>query len=448
MDLTPIDLPLTDLGDTTWAAKYVDGDLEMRRSILPGGVRVLTQFVPGTRAVAMGFWVPTGSRDETAQISGASHFLEHLLFKGTARRSALQIASSFDEVGGDSNAATGRESTFFWAQVLDTDAPMALETLTDMVTSSLLQDADVETERGVILDELAMSDDSPAEVGHEAFQLLVHGDNGLGRPIGGTIESVSNLSAPTIREIYRTKYRSNTLIFTAAGNVEHEVICRQLLQELRAANWELAEGTLPEKRRDKYSEYSQPGQAKEQVLNRPGEQAHVFVGGKWFESLHPHSSANTVFSTILGGGMSSRLFQEVREKRGLAYTTYSFSSAYADTGTFGMYAGCAPKNADQVRDILWREVHRMASEGISDNELKRSQGQLIGSMFLGMENSEARMRRLGYAELNGKFIPSDVAAARTQNVTKEDVQQLAQRLVETAPVEVMVLPKGSKGADE
>lgn len=434
---TPLPLPL-DLSETQ---VLPDGDLQVYRSILPGGVRVLTQYLPGTRAVALGFWVPTGSRDETPELSGASHFLEHLLFKGTQTRSALQIATAFDQVGGDSNAATGRESTFFWAQVLDEDAPMALETLADMVTSSLLRDADVETERGVILDELAITDDSPGELGHEAFQLLIHGDTGLGRPVGGTAESVAALPAAAIRRIYREKYLPNNLIFTAAGNVKHEQICEQLQRALTTVGVELTEGQAPALRRAKVTEFSQPGTSGERVLRRPGEQAHVFVGGKWLPTLDPRGPANVVFSTVLGGGMSSRLFQEVREKRGLAYTTYAFSSAFADTGTFGLYAGCAPRNAREVREILWGQAEEIATHGITQDELARAQGQLVGSMFLGLEDSQSRMRRLGDSELRGAFIATPAAVARTRGVTVEQVQELAQTLVESARVEVLVLPE-------
>lgn len=431
--LLPLDLPQTQV--------LPDGDLQVHRSILPGGVRVLTQHMPGTRAVALGFWVPTGSRDETPELAGASHFLEHLLFKGTHTRSALQIATAFDQVGGDSNAATGRESTFFWAQVLDEDAPMALEILADMITSSRLRDEDVQIERGVILDELAITDDSPGDLGHEVFQLLIHGDTGLGRPVGGTAESVAALPAAAIRRIYREKYLPNNLIFTAAGNVNHEQICEQLQQAFAELGVELAEGQAPAPRRAKVSEFSQPGTPAEQVLRRPGEQAHVFVGGKWLPALDPKGPANVVFSTVLGGGMSSRLFQEVREKRGLAYTTYAFSSAFADTGTFGLYAGCAPQNAQEVRKILWGQAEEIAAHGITQDELARTQGQLVGSMFLGLEDSQSRMRRLGDAELRGAFIATPTAVARTRGVTTEQVQELAQTLVESARVEVLVLPK-------
>ncbi|WP_225871927.1 M16 family metallopeptidase [Scrofimicrobium canadense] len=418
---------------------YEDGPLQMSRSILPGGIRVLTENVPGTRSATIGLWVPVGSRDETHAQGGAAHFLEHLLFKGTRNRSALDLATAFDEVGGESNAATAKESTHYWARVLDDDIPMAVDTLTDMVSSSLLREEDIETERGVILDELAMAEDSPAEVAQEAFFRAIYGDTPVGRPIGGSPESVRATSPEQIRSLYSNHYGPTRLIVTAAGNVSHDAICQMVDKALDESNWNRQSADSPSPRRgdSMATETDFLGSVYE---DRDIEQAHILVGGEWLKANDSLRPVSTVLTTILGGGMSSRLFQEIREKRGLAYTTYAFDMSFSDTGVFGMYAGCAPENITEVEKIMWGEVERLAEGDLSESELIRAKGQLRGGIALGMEDSASRMSRLGRSELTGRFVSIDGALARIEAVCKEDLMQLASDALSIRRAKAVVSP--------
>lgn len=437
----PVPLPIDE--SATGAQPIPDGPLTVTRSILPGGVRLLTEALPGTRTATVGFFVAAGSRDETEEQSGASHFLEHLLFKGTYQRSALEIAMAFDAVGADSNAATSKETTHYWAKVLDADLRMAVETLTDMVTSSTLTKRDVETERTVIIDELAMSEDSPPAVAHEAFARAVFGDTALGRPVGGTIASVSDMPADVIRDLYHQRYSSPALIICAAGNIGHSQV-RDLVEEaLAETTWDQRSGALPERRRPTRSA-GQEGWDEHQhdlVLERGNEQAHVLVGGPWLKATDKRKFISSVLLTILGGGVSSRLFQEIREKRGLAYTTYAFESSYADAGMFGMYGGCAPQHQAEVEKIMWGEVEKLASGQLSTDELERAKGQLRGNMALGLEDTGARMSRLARSELLGRFIAIDGALARIQAVEVGDVADLAALMVTQPRARALVTPR-------
>ncbi|MDD9205866.1 pitrilysin family protein, partial [Georgenia sp. 10Sc9-8] len=302
-----------------------DGSV-IRRSVLPGGIRVLTEAMPGQRSTAVGAWVAVGSRDETDGHHGSTHFLEHLLFKGTARRSALDIAQEFDAVGGEANAATGKEHTCYYARVLDADLPMAVDVITDMVTSALLDAAELETERGVILEELAMNDDDPVDVAHERFTTAVLGDHPLGRPIGGTPDTIRAVPREAVLAHYRRTYVPAELVVTAAGSVDHDTLCDQVLEAVRAGGWQLDPGAAPALRRGQgpvppaVAEGGAPpalprdGQAV--TVTRPTEQAHVLLGGPGLTAADERRFTLSVLTTVLGGGMSSRLFQEVRERRG------------------------------------------------------------------------------------------------------------------------------------
>lgn len=434
----PIDLPQGSSKDTP-SIVLPDGPLCATRSILPGGVRLITQQVPGTRAATVGLWVATGSRDETRQQAGASHFLEHLLFKGTLRRSAFEIAEAFDRVGGESNAATSKETTHYWAKTLDADSAMSVETLTDMVTSSLLAEEDVETERTVIIDELAMTEDSPTDVVHEAFSRALFGDAPLGRPIGGTTASIEEVSADSIRELYREHYHSGNLIVAAAGNLNHNQLEDQLTAALERSSWPLDPSTGTHQRQLAVGGEGEP--PLEVVIGREVEQAHILTGGTWLDATDEMRPASNVLLTVLGGGMSSRLFQEIRERRGLAYTTYAFDSAYLDAGYFGLYAGCAPENVEEVEKIIWDQVEKLAAGDVTDDELLRAKGQLRGGLALGLEDSAARMGRLGRSEIIGRFTSVDVALQRIENVTKDDITQLAGSMLSRPRARALVTSK-------
>jgi predicted Zn-dependent peptidase len=441
----PLDLPLVapgQPGSDLTAGQAGDGSV--RRSVLPGGVRLLTEHVPGVRSASVGAWVGVGSRDESDGHHGSTHFLEHLLFKGTARRTAMDIAEAFDEVGGEANAATGKEHTCYYARVLDEDLPMAVDVIADMVTSARLDRDELETERGVILEELAMNDDDPSDVVHERFATVVLGEHPLGRPIGGTPDTIRAVPRDAVWEHYRQHYRPDTLVVTAAGNVDHDALAEQVTRALADGGWDLAAGVAPAARRGASSALPVTAGASEVTVRRTTEQGNVIVGGTGLTATDPRRFTLSVLNAVLGGGMSSRLFQEIREKRGLAYSTYSFASGHADTGVFGLYAGCAPAKIDEVTELMVAELERLADGGITDAELRRSVGQLSGSLVLGLEDSGSRMSRLGKSELvHGELLSTQESLDRVRAVTAREVQELAADLAARPRSVVRVGPFGA-----
>ncbi|WP_081416801.1 M16 family metallopeptidase [Arthrobacter castelli] len=413
---------------------------QVRRSVLPGGVRVLTESMPGQRSATIGFWLGVGSRDELDGEHGSTHFLEHLLFKGTSSRSALDIASAFDEVGGESNAATAKENTCYYARVLDSDLPMAIDTIADMVTSAVLDPQELEAERGVIEEEIAMDRDDPADVAHESFVKAVFGDHPLGRPIGGTEEAIASITRDAVMRHYKRYYRPDELVVTAAGGLDHDEVCARVMEALRRSGWELAEGAAPVSRRTAIEAAREP-QTTVEVVERAVEQANIIVGCPSLVATDDRKFVMSVLNAILGGGMSSRLFQEIREKRGLAYATYSFSVGYADAGYFAMYAGCAPAKARQVIDLLNAELEKLAAEEVSPTELKKAVGQLSGGIVLALEDSGSRMSRLGRAELvTGEFVDIDETLARIDAVTPAQIRELAAELAAAPRTTTVVGP--------
>lgn len=445
----PLDLPLVASGQPgAEQSAGQDGDALVRRSVLPGGVRVLTEHMPGLRSATVGAWVGVGSRDETSGHFGSTHFLEHLLFKGTERRTAMDIAEAFDAVGGEANAATGKEHTSYYARVLDDDLPMAVDVIADMVTSARLDTDELETERGVILEELAMNDDDPSDVVHEQFATAVFGSHALGRPIGGTPQTIRDVPRDAVWEHYRQHYRPATLVVTAAGGVDHDALCQQVLRALPAGGWSLEDHAVPVGRRvggDRLlaGELGIPSDGTELTVRRPTEQANVIVGGLCLTATDDRRFALTVLNAVLGGGMSSRLFQEIREKRGLAYSTYSFSSGHAETGLFGLYAGCTPAKVDEVTSLLVLELEKLAQDPITPAELRRSIGQVSGGLVLGMEDTGSRMSRLGRAELvHGELLSTDESLERIRAVTAADIQSLAVLLAAQPRSVVRVGPFG------
>jgi predicted Zn-dependent peptidase len=416
-------------------------DEAVARSVLPGGVRLLTEHIAHIRSASIGLWVPVGSRDEAGGHFGATHFLEHLLFKGTARRSALQIAEAFDKVGGEANAATSKEYTCYHARVLDADLPMAVDVLGDMVTGALLDPEEFELERGVILEELAMTEDDPHDVAHEAFASAVYGANPLARPIGGTPQTIRAVPRDAVWEHYRAHYRPETLIVTAAGNVDHEAVAHLVSEALGRSTWASTDDDVPRRRRSTDLTVALPVEAARRVVERPVEQAQVILGCEGLRAMDARRHALGVLSTIVGGGMSSRLFQEIRERRGLAYSTYSFCMGHADAGCFGLFAGCGPAVADEVVELLGAEWDRLAAHGVDADELARAKGQISGGMVLGLEDSFSRMMRLGRAEtLTGELPTPDELLARVQRVTADEVATLAEELASRPRHEVRVAP--------
>jgi predicted Zn-dependent peptidase len=420
-----VEFPLTQAELSFRAA----GESLVRRTVLPSGVRILSEHVPGSRSLTIGYWVAVGSRDELPGHFGSTHFLEHLLFKGTTTRTALDIAVSFDSVGGEHNAMTAKEYTCYYAKVQDRDLSMAVEVLTDMLTSSLLDPVEFDNERGVILEELAMADDDPADVANERLFEAVFGAHPLGRPIGGSPETIRAATREGVWEHYRANYRPQDLVVTVAGAVDHDVLVSQVTRALAFAGWDLDEFAEPVGRRAGQAATITPGTALT-IVQRPLEQANLLIGMPGLVATDDRRVAMSVLNSVFGGGMSSRLFQEVREKRGLAYSVYSFAPGYSDAGMFGMYAGCTPAKAGQVADLMMSELHRLADAGVSAEEMKRAAGQLSGASALALEDSDTRMSRLGRSEITlGEFADLDEALRRMALVTAEDVQALAAELV-------------------
>ena len=427
--------------DPATELSLVDDGALLRRSVLPGGVRVITESVPGLRSTSMGMWFGVGSRDEAAGQEGSTHFLEHLLFKGTATRDARAIAEAFDMIGGESNAATAKEHTSYYARVQGQDSMTALDVITDMVTSSLLDSKEVETERGVIVSELADAADDPQDVAHEAFARAAFGEGTpLGRPIGGTPETVTAVPRDAVWEHYRRTYASDALVVAVAGAVDHEQVCERVAQDLAAAGWDASAGAVPRERRFETEPFT-PLEVQDVTIERDSEQSHVYLTCQGIAVRDERRWPMSVLTTILGGGMSSRLFQEVREKRGLAYSTYAFDASYAGAGAFGLYAGCAPGDVDEVCAVMVGEFEAMAADGPTEREMARARGQIGGAMVLGGEDSLARMGRLGRGEVvTGRLRSMDENLRQLEAVTAEQVRELAAWLAGHARARVLVGP--------
>lgn len=389
---------------------------------LAEGTRVITERVPGVRSVAVGFWIGTGSRHERAPVAGASHFLEHLLFKGTRRRSARDIAEVIDAVGGELNAFTAKEHTCAYVRCLDRDLPLAIDVLADMVTGSRIRSADVEAEREVVVEEIHSHLDTPDDLVHSVFSEAVFGAHPLGREVLGDEATIRGLSRDQLNRWYRRQYAPSNVVVAVAGDVVHDDVVAEVAAALEG--WQ-ADAPRPVARR-------RPGRIGQAlaVRSRPTEQTHVVLGGLGIARDDPRRHAAHVLNEALGGGMSSRLFQEVRERRGLAYTVFSYLSLHAEGGTFGVYAGTAPERADAVLDVVVAELERAAVDGLGAEELARAKGALSGALVLGMEDTGSRMSRLGKSLVTGTpLISLDELVEAIDAVSGEDVRAVAGALL-------------------
>ncbi|GAB3926609.1 pitrilysin family protein [Kribbella albertanoniae] len=408
------------------------------RTVLPSGLRVLSQSAPGFRSVTFGVWVGVGSRDEPEQFNGATHFLEHLLFKGTERRDALEISAEIDAVGGEMNAFTGKEYTCYYARVLDSDLPLAVDVICDMITSATLTDADVESERDVIDEEIAMHADETSDHIHDLFAEQLWGTSPLGRSITGTPESVAALTRDQVVGWYRDRYLPANIVVSVAGNVDHEEVVR-LVSKAFERHWVSADADPSPVRTD--SGLRIPTYGGTQVHHRDVEQAHLVFGMPGLVRNDPRRYVAGVLHGIVGGGMSSRLFQEVREKRGLAYSVFTFGSAYSDAGMVGVYAGCSPKKAPEVLNVVRAELESIASGTITPDELLRGKGQMRGSVVMGLEDTGAKMTRIAKSELVYGELPTvDQILHHIDAVTLDDVTALAAELYAGTPALTVMGP--------
>ncbi|MBL1288999.1 insulinase family protein [Streptomyces sp. For3] len=418
----------------------------VRRTVLPGGLRVVTETLPSVRSATFGIWANVGSRDETPTLNGATHYLEHLLFKGTAKRSALDISSAIDAVGGEMNAFTAKEYTCYYARVLDTDLPLAIDVVCDMLTGSLIAPEDVDAERGVILEEIAMTEDDPGDCVHDLFAHTMLGDTPLGRPVLGTVDTINALNRGQIARFYKKHYDPTHLVVAAAGNVDHATVVRQVRKAFERAGALGRTDAVPTAPREGSRTLRPTGRV--ELLNRKTEQAHVVLGMPGLARTDERRWALGVLNTALGGGMSSRLFQEVREKRGLAYSVYSYTSGFADCGLFGVYAGCRPSQVHDVLKICRDELDRAATDGLGDEEISRAVGQLAGSTVLGLEDTGALMNRIGKSELCwGEQMSVDDMLAKIAAVTPDEVRAVAADVLGQRPSLSVIGPLKDKQAD-
>jgi predicted Zn-dependent peptidase len=399
----------------------------VERTELPGGLRVLTETMPGVLSATLGIWVGVGSRDETPEVAGSSHFLEHLLFKGTSTRSALEIATAMDAVGGEMNAFTAKEHTCYYANVLASDLPLAVTLLSDLVTEACNTAADLESERTVVLEEIAMRDDEPADAVHDLFAETLYGDTPLGRSVLGTVESIEALSRDDVDGWYRRRYSVPSIVVTAAGRVDH----RQVLDLVVAAFGDRLRGSAAPAplRLGDDSVVARPARPTG-LISRRTEQTHLLYGSVGLARLDERRYAAAVLEVAVGGGMSSRLFQEIREKRGLVYSVGSALTHYAGTGSFSVYAGCSPKRVPEVLRLVREELARVAADGLTAEEVARGRGQLRGGLVLGLEDTGSRMSRLGKSELSyGEYLPVREVLRRLEAVDEQQVRAVGADLL-------------------
>jgi predicted Zn-dependent peptidase len=412
--------------------------MSVRRTVLPSGLRIVTEEVPSVRSAAVGIWVNVGSRDETLATAGASHFLEHLLFKGTKRRNALEISSAIESVGGEMNAFTSKEYTCFYARVIDTDLPMAVDVISDLITSSIVTALDVDAERKVVLEEIAMRDDDPSDLVHDLYAETYYGDTQLGRPILGTIESINEMSRNTVFNYYKKKYLPQDLVVAVAGNIKHKRVVAMVEEALSLDGFLNVKGT-PQLRQN--TPIKVRGQQSVGLLTRKTEQAHMFYGMEGVARSDERRFAMGVLASALGGGMSSRLFQEIREKRGLAYSVYAYAQQFAGSGQIGFYAGCNPTKAIEVVEIIREVLADVADNGMTREEIDRAKGAVRGSLVLSQEDSGSRMSRIGKNEIvYGQVMGFDEILKEISRVTPEDVRVIASEFLTKTPTLALVGP--------
>lgn len=391
------------------------------KTVLPGGVRVLTERMPEVLSVSLGFWVGVGSRDERSELQGSSHFLEHLLFKGTERRSAREIAETFDAVGGEANAFSTKEYTCFYSRVIGKDLSMAMDVLGDMLSRPALAPVDVESERNVILEEIALHEDTPEDLVHDLFCETVYADHPLGAEVMGTVSTVKAITPQSLKSFHSDNYHARNVVVSAAGAVDHD----QVVDAIAVLFGQDGKPALVR------SHVDPAPRTRLKVAHRTTEQSHLVLGGLGYSREHPSRFTWGVLDNLLGGGMSSRLFQEVRERRGLAYSIYSYRTTFSETGAWAVYAGITPNNAAEVLKVITHELDSLLADGITEKELERAKGHMRGGVVLGLEDPSSRMSRLGKSELmHGEILSVDEIVRRVDAVTIEDVSKVAQELLQ------------------
>jgi predicted Zn-dependent peptidase len=412
------------------------------KTVLANGIRVVSHEMPGNRSVSLGIWVENGSRHESEAENGISHFIEHLLFKGTERRSAAQIAEEMDAVGGVINAFTSKENTCYYAKVLDENLPLAIDLLSDIFLHSSFDAEEIERERSVILQEISQAEDTPDDYVHDLFSLDFFKDHPIARPICGRQETVNGLRRQDIVAFFKARYQPRRVVVAAAGNIRHAAVVEEMaarlgsIESAPAGNNQTIRGeSVPETASGVFPHV------------KPLEQAHLCLGMCGIHQTHPKRYVGYVLNTLLGGGMSSRLFQEIREKRGKAYSVYSFSSAYKDVGYFGIYAGTSLESTEEVVELIAAELKKLAAGDITDAELQRTQGQLVGSTMLGLESTDSWMSHIARNEIYfGEAVTTDDICRGIRAVGRGDVVDLARELFQDKGMTLTLLGDFSNGS--
>ncbi|MBV9265647.1 MAG: insulinase family protein [Acidobacteriaceae bacterium] len=404
---------------------------QIERATLPNGIRIVTESMPYVRSVSVGVWIGSGSRVERGPENGLSHFIEHMVFKGTKNRSAEEIARSIDSVGGGLDAFTSKELVSFNTKVMDEHLPFAVDVLADLVLHPLFREEDIEKEKGVILEEIKMEADQPEFVLHEAFIGNFWKGHGLGKPILGTRDTVKKFRQEMLVDFYNRVYSPHNILITAAGNLDHAEIV-QLFSEKFAG---LSDRGTP-------SVDSTPAAHAPVILKKKDslEQVHIAMGVPAYPLAHPLRFPLYVLNTVLGGGMSSRLFQDIRERKGLAYAVYSELNLFSDTGCLTIYAGTGVETAKQVVDCIIQEFRQLRDEWIGDEELRRAKDHLKGSLMLSLESTSSRMSNLARQELYfDRFMSLDEMLYSIESVTVEEVQAIAQEFFKTENIALAML---------
>lgn len=385
-------------------------------STLSNGLRVITETMPGVRSVAIGAWVDTGTRDERPNEAGAAHFLEHLLFKGSENMSARYISETFDALGAQSNAFTSKEATCFWARMVDEDLPTGLKLIGEMLQRPAFRIDEIDSERLVVVEEINMSEDDPHDVTFENFTEAMFAGHPLERPILGTRDSIRSMSRDDIRGYWKRRYGVENTVLSVAGHVDHaEVVA---MAEETFGSWGGANSDHD------FTPLDLRPSVK--IVHRDTEQSHLVIGGSGLARGDDRRFAYELMNHVLGGGMSSRLFQTIREDHGLAYAVYSFAMPYGDVGAWGIYAGTTPENTDTVLNLILEELDLMISKGVADDELERAKGNVRGSLALSLEDANSRMMRLGRQEVTGQeHLSVGERIARLNAVTGEDILSVA-----------------------
>ena len=414
----------------------------VRRTVLPGGLRVVTERVASVHSASVGLWVNVGSRDEGPSVAGAAHFLEHLLFKATPSRTSVEIAQAVDAVGGELNAFTSKEHTCYYAHVLDDDLEMAVDLVADVVLNGVCASADVELERDVVLEEIAMRDDDPEDSLGDAFLTTMFGDHPVGRPVIGSVDSVSAMTRNQLRSFHVRRYTPERMVLAVAGNIDHDHVVA-LAREYFAAR--LVEGREPRPPRNGSGRLTgRPGMT---LINRDSEQTHLTLGVRVPGRNWSHRWALMVLNTAVGGGLSSRLFQQIRETRGLAYSVYSAIDTFSDSGAFSVYAGCLPERFGEVVRLTAEVLETVARDGITEAECRIAKGSMRGGLLLGLEDSASRMNRLGRGELNyGEYRSVSETLRNIDEVTVEEVNAVARKVLSGRFGAAVLGPHRSKGS--